>query len=141
MTRKRPCRICRRWFIPHPRAGDRQRVCGAPECQRERHRRACANWRDREAAAEQTHRLRQRIRAHPGGVGGAAVAAEQRVHWDAVRDAVGIQLAVIIEEITKVLGDWVRDAVGRQVAVNARQFPGEMVAAPRDDMVGRASSP
>jgi len=115
-------------------------VCGAPGCQRERHRRSCASWLGREAAAEQTHRLRQRVRVDVGGGNGAAMAAEQRVHWDAVRDAVGAELAVIIEEITKVLGDWVRDAVGRQVAVSAREFPGGMAAAPRDDMVGRVSS-
>ena len=141
MTRKRPCRICRRWFTPHPRTGDRQRVCSAPGCQRERHRRACARWRGREAAAEQTHRLRQRIRAYPGGGNGAAVVAEHRVHWDAVRDAVGPQVTVVIEEITKVLGDWVRDAVLGQVAVSAMELPAEIVAAPRDDMVGRALSP
>ena len=47
MARKRPCRICRCWFLPHPRAGPRQQVCSRPECQRERHRRACADWRRR----------------------------------------------------------------------------------------------
>jgi hypothetical protein len=29
MAKKRPCGICRRWFEPHPRAGDRQTVCCA----------------------------------------------------------------------------------------------------------------
>ena len=42
--RKRPCRICRRWFRPHPRVKDRQKTCGNPNCQREWHRRKCAQW-------------------------------------------------------------------------------------------------
>ena len=37
-TRKRPCRICKRWFMPHPRVKDRQKTCGNPPCQREWHR-------------------------------------------------------------------------------------------------------
>ena len=43
-TRKRPCRICKRWFMPHPRVKDRQKTCGSPPCQREWHRRKCAQW-------------------------------------------------------------------------------------------------
>ena len=35
MLRKRPCRICRRWFQPHARAGERQRVCSEAACQRD----------------------------------------------------------------------------------------------------------
>ncbi len=43
-TRKRPCRICKRWFMPHPRVKDRQKTCGNPPCQREWHRRKCEKW-------------------------------------------------------------------------------------------------
>src|SRR4030042_3234563 len=41
---KRPCRVCKRWFRPNPRAGDRQMTCGNPQCQREWHRMKCAKW-------------------------------------------------------------------------------------------------
>jgi hypothetical protein len=41
---KRPCRICRRWFLPNPRLKDRQMTCAHPECKREWHRRKCAEW-------------------------------------------------------------------------------------------------
>jgi len=30
---RRPCRICRHWFRPDPRVGERQYACSAPECQ------------------------------------------------------------------------------------------------------------
>ena len=43
-TRKRPCRVCKRWFIPHPRLKDRQKTCGDQQCQREWHRRKCELW-------------------------------------------------------------------------------------------------
>src|SRR5271157_3980197 len=46
-ARKRPCTICRRWFRPGPRAGDRQRACDAPECQAARRQKTQAKWRNR----------------------------------------------------------------------------------------------
>lgn len=46
-VRKRPCAICRRWFQPDVRVGDRQRVCAAPSCQRARKRKQEAGWRRR----------------------------------------------------------------------------------------------
>jgi len=44
VCKKRPCRICRRWFMPNPRRKERQRTCGDPQCKREWHRRKCAEW-------------------------------------------------------------------------------------------------
>jgi len=41
---KRPCRICKKWFLPNPRVDDRQKTCGTPECQRQWHIRKCAEW-------------------------------------------------------------------------------------------------
>lgn len=43
-TRKRPCRICRKWFMPDSRQIGRQKTCSDPECRRESHRRQCARW-------------------------------------------------------------------------------------------------
>ena len=42
--RKRPCRICRRWFLPDPRLKERQMTCGKAYCQREWHKKKCAEW-------------------------------------------------------------------------------------------------
>src|SRR6266545_1010681 len=47
MVKKRPCRICHRWFQPDRRVGDRQRACPRSECQAERRKRAQAAWRKR----------------------------------------------------------------------------------------------
>lgn len=116
MTRKRPCRECGKWFQPNPRTGQRQHSCQSQACQRARHRRACANWRARHPDYDVERRLRERVRA-------AAPVGEplQRdplaeVVWDAARDAVGVEVAVIVEETGKVLWNWARDAVHAQAA-------------------------
>ena len=44
--RKRPCRICRCWFRPDPRVGDRHAACNKPECQRLRRKKTQAAWRN-----------------------------------------------------------------------------------------------
>ena len=44
IRKKRPCSICRRWFIPKPQAKAHQVTCGDPACQREQHRRQCEKW-------------------------------------------------------------------------------------------------
>jgi len=43
-NRKRPCRICGKWFTPDPRLGERQRTCGNSECQRQWHAKKCRQW-------------------------------------------------------------------------------------------------
>ena len=139
MGRTRPCRICRQWFRPHPRAGDRQHVCSRADCQRERHRRACQRWRQGEAPAERAHRLRQRIRVDAEGR--QAAGSGPRLSWDAVRDAVGLEVAVILEEISRLLEDVVRDAVQRQASAPARESRQVQVAGRRDDMVSAARAP
>lgn len=138
MTRKRPCRICKRWFQPDRRAGDRQRVCSDESCQRERHRRACASWRSENAAAEKEHRLRQRLR-EPSETGPRAAMAGLRL--EAVRDAVGPKIAVIIEETGGVLGDWVRDAVGGQLFGMTKESGRHPRAGPRDGIAAERAPP
>ena len=40
---KRPCCICRKWFLPDVRQKGRQKTCG-PDCKKELHRRQCEGW-------------------------------------------------------------------------------------------------
>ena len=116
MIRKRPCRICRKWFEPHPRAGCRQRVCSREDCQRERHRRACAAWRERDGPGEREERLRRRlVRQDNEAVPRQNVDPLSGLDWSAVRDAVGLEVAVVIEESGKLLVGWTRDTVHTQV--------------------------
>lgn len=41
--RKRPCSICRTWFMPDVRQKGRQTTCSS-KCRKERHRRQCQAW-------------------------------------------------------------------------------------------------
>jgi hypothetical protein len=59
-ARKRPCTICRRWFRPNARVGDRQRACGTPECQTARRQKTQAEWRNRNPGYPIVWRLDQR---------------------------------------------------------------------------------
>ena len=127
MRRKRPCRICRRWFLPHPRAGKRQRVCDQPECQRERHRRACVAWHEENPNYDREDRLRRRLAADGGAPAAAQSDPMTGVDWEAARDVVGLEAAVLIEESGKVLVNWARDAVVGQ----ARGMKGESGRLPR----------
>jgi hypothetical protein len=61
MQKKRPCSVCRRWFVPDPRVGARQRTCGAAECQRVRHRRADRKWHKQHPDYDRARRLLKKL--------------------------------------------------------------------------------
>jgi hypothetical protein len=59
--RKRPCRVCRRWFAPDPRAGGRQMTCERAPCRQEWHRRACREWNRKNKAYYQENYLHKKL--------------------------------------------------------------------------------
>jgi hypothetical protein len=140
MLRKRPCRICHRWFRPHPRAGDRQRTCSAMPCQSERRRRAVAAWRRRHPDYDRDDRLRRRLQAAPRA-GASEADPLARVDWAAARNAVGLEVAVVIEETGRVLMTWARNAVGRQPLARAPTSGPLREAAARNAIVSSAPGP
>lgn len=114
MAHKRPCRICGSWFRPNPRAGDRQKVCSRADCQRERCRRAVADWRRRNPDYDREDRLRRRLRGEVSGREGPEGrdgAGRGRIDLVAARNAVGLEVAVFVEEYGEVLTDLARNAV------------------------------
>jgi len=119
MVRPRPCRVCRKWFLPHPRAGARQHVCGARPCQSERHRRACKAWRGRNPDYDREDRLRRRLvrPEDPKPIPELRADPLRRIDWTAARAAVGLGIAVAIEETGRVLHGWARDAVCSQLVM------------------------
>jgi hypothetical protein len=54
-VRRRRCTCCKSLFRADPRVGPRQRTCGAPACQRQRHAASCRRWRRRNRAVTRTH--------------------------------------------------------------------------------------
>jgi len=109
---KRPCRICRRWFEPHARAGSRQRVCSDPDCQRERHRRADRAWHARHPHYDAKRRLREA--AHLPDEGVSQVQGDDPlddVDWAVIERAVGAKPRSVIEGVGRLLVRHAQDAV------------------------------
>lgn len=136
MVKKRPCRICRCWFLPDIRAGSRQMVCSKQECQRERHRRNCADWHDRERVAEFEARVEKRILAptggHSGPLDGAQGGKVNGQTWEAIRDLVGAEVCAVVRVLLEDAREQTRDAVRREVAVLHKEFAKHLPSPSRD---------
>ena len=104
---KRPCSVCGKWFEPHPRAVKHQKTCSA-ECRRRRHAKKCAEWHAANPDYDRRRHLEARLEVDEEKARGAP---EDRVDWEAARDAVGLETAVAIRYSHQMLAEWVRDAV------------------------------
>jgi len=105
---KRPCRICRRWFTPHPRLGDRQRTCGDPHCKKEWHRKKCAEWNRENAEYFRCNYLHKKLEG-VSGVEGVALFCPVRSRSPSglpqrkVQEVIGVKQFVIIEYLGQLL--------------------------------------
>ena len=112
-TRKRPCSICRRWFIPNPKLGSRQVTCGRPACRRERHRKKCAEWnrnnpeyfkgnylQKKRSQSTSTHSRDQDI---PPSRGSSPALLNSGIAPDEIKEVISPEQAVIIEYIVRQL--------------------------------------
>ncbi len=119
-TKKRPCGICRRWFMPHPRLKDRQQTCGDPVCKKEWHRKKCAEWNKRNGDYFKTNYLQKKLESQA-----TATQVKSRLKTGLpiqhVKEVIGIQHLVIIEYLAQLLVQRFQDLIWRQVAVNTEQ--------------------
>lgn len=103
ILRKRPCRICRKWFLPNPHVKEKQQTCGRAECRRELHSRACAAWHKRNPDYNGETRLK--LRLHDGGKTAAASEPFRSLSREEAKKAVGMKCLVVIEEACKTIMD------------------------------------
>ena len=116
IRKKRPCRICRRWFMPDPRLKGRQKTCAKAECKREWHRRQCAQWNKKHTEYFRANYLRSKLEAatqheqgckigQPGS--GAKAMPRGRFHsglpLEEVQEVIGVQQLIIIEYLAQLL--------------------------------------
>jgi hypothetical protein len=87
-ARKRPCRICRRWFYPDPRAVARQRACSNHECQAVRRQKTQANWRAGNPSYAAAYRIDQRHNT-PDPEPLRIPAPLNQLPWDLAKDEFG----------------------------------------------------
>jgi len=85
-ARKRPCRICRRWFRPDPRVGERQHACGKPECQSARRQKTQASWRRRNPEYATAYRIEQRAAQQEPAEPLRMPAPLNQLPWDLAKD-------------------------------------------------------
>jgi hypothetical protein len=129
-SRKRPCRICGKWFMPNPRLGDRQKTCGADACKQQWHTAKCAEWNRQNTAYFKEIYLRSRLEP-PGNDAvellsspcspsssrantAARVPSPLHLPREAIQEVMGTQQTVIIEYIVRVLLRGVQEVIGRQ---------------------------
>ena len=96
-ARKRPCTICRRWFRPDPRVGERQRACRKPDCQKVRRRKTQADWRRRNPEYATAYRIQQRAAQTDAPAEPLRLPAPlNQLPWDVAKDQFGGQGADFI---------------------------------------------
>ena len=156
-SKKRPCRICQKWFIPHPRVGDRQKTCGDRECMRKWHAGKCAEWNRKNRTYVQENYLSARlalgVNKKEDSKGGSAAATTSKSHVFAsssasfpqlprslIKEVIGEQQLVIIEYIARQLFRSVQEVIKRQHYENTgdpSQLPPR--CRPRGDSISQGS--
>ena len=132
--RKRPCRICRRWFSPDPRLKDRQMTCGDEGCKREWHRRKCMEWNRANSGFIRKERLAHKLKnvavgnrqakvmneSHPATTSFQG-AAQTELLSPLAQEVIIAQLIVMIEYLLRHLLIRVQEVMRRQITVNTGQ--------------------
>jgi len=106
MLKKRPCRICRRWFYPDRRVGSRQRACSERSCQVARRAQTQASWRRRNPDYFTARRLQlRRVSEEDGAVLEPLQLPPPLSHlpWDIAQDEFGPVGSDFIAHLGRVL--------------------------------------
>lgn len=109
-TRKRRCKICKRWFLPDVRHADRQKTCSY-ECRRELHKKRCAKYNQKNRKSAKADYLQKKldavdVRCHellPGEIDKSIGASRIDIDLprDVIQKAIGIRLLVVIEYVAE----------------------------------------
>lgn len=111
-SRKRPCRICRRWFLPDPRLKARQMTCGKTYCQREWHKKKCAEWNKKNRDYFKANYLQKKIdavtqcRGDPEETLPVTIPASRMktgMPLEYVKEVIGVQPVIIHEYLAQLL--------------------------------------
>jgi hypothetical protein len=119
MLTKRPCCICRHWFVPDGRIGRRQRACSATACQIARRARTQASWRHRNPDYFIAHRMqRRRLTAEAAQVSLLPLVLPpplSQLPWDLAQEEFGIAGTDFLSHLGRVLLVAAQDQKAAQV--------------------------
>jgi len=121
VCKKRPCRICRRWFMPNPRVKDRQRTCGDGACKREWHRRKCAQWNKNNSDYFRANYLQSKLNPEPPKALQPTSRLKSGLPLGYVQEVISIQDLIIIEYFGQLLFRRFQDVIRGQVVINTEQ--------------------
>lgn len=118
---KRPCRICRKWFTPDPRLGDRQKTCGKERCKRKWHAKKCDEWNKKNRSYFQAIYLSSKLEfsktlsqsdicpppfSNPdktGPIRPPSSRSTPQLPEDVVQEVIGVQTLIIIDYVAQLL--------------------------------------
>ena len=109
--KKRPCRVCKKWFIPNPRVGSRQKTCGAKECQNKWHAKKCSQWNRQNRAYFQGNYLSKKLQTVQNQESSPGKSPSQlpesgkivKLPREVIQEVIGAQQFVIAEYLTRIL--------------------------------------
>jgi hypothetical protein len=118
MPRPKPCSICRHWFRPDPRLGEKQSVCSAEECQQERQRRNVAAWvrRHPDDAIRRRIERRQQVAATGEAVDPLTVRPPlDQLPWDLAQAAFAVDGADFLAHLARLMRQPEKKSMADQV--------------------------
>ena len=109
--KKRPCRICRKWFAPNPRVGSRQMTCGSEECKNKWHKKKCSDWNRQNQQYFKNNYLGKKLKAvspHEETPQKLPLTLSKsskspKLPQEVIQEVIGPQHLVIIEYVTQLL--------------------------------------
>lgn len=130
--KKRPCRICRRWFTPNPRLKDRQMTCGDERCKNEWHRKKCAEWNKENTDYFRANYLQKKLdaasqhdKARQSGTPSPSPTRSRLksgLPHPFVQEVIGIQHVIIIDYLGQLLVRRFQEVLKGQLIVNTGQL-------------------
>lgn len=138
-SRKRPCRICGKWFSPNPRVGERQKTCGEQDCKDKWHAKRCAEWNGKNPSYFREIYLSKKLalvvasteagkfQPPPSTVSKSGSACHQspksnQLPRNLIQEVIGTQHLVIIEYVTQLLINSFQEVTRRQLAEITRKL-------------------
>ncbi len=130
--RKRPCSICRQWFRPDSRVGDRQHACRKPECQAARRKKTQGNWRAKNPEYGAGHRIEQRGAQEQPPEALRLPPPLSQLPWDLAKDEFGLKGADFIGVMGALLLRTAKDQF-RAYAIDSTRVPSTLPPPPAKD--------
>ena len=137
MSRKKPCSICRRWFLPDVRVGKRQRTCGRPECKKALRKKSQAAWRIRNPDYFTAWRIQTRTSAEKAPKLPRFTSPLTSLPWDIAREEFGTKGTDFIGTMGKLLLRSAKSQLNGQVIESTRDAGTLSLPPPKSQFQGQ----